>query len=260
MENYADLEAAEAAYAEALKEAGNKAKAQPVIDAIEAIGTVDASAECKAKIDAARAAYEELTYYQKTLVTNYDTLTEAEAQYLIVSTELPFTDVKDDDYFAKAVRWAVSNKVTNGTTETTFSPDAVCTRGQMVTFLWRAAGSPAPAAEACTFTDVKAGEYYYKAVIWAVEKGITNGVSATEFAPNDTVTRGQVATFLYRYAGEPEVNVSMPFSDVASGEYYYKAVLWAVANEITTGVSATEFAPKAGCTRGQIVTFLYRAR
>ena len=260
VENYADLEAAEAAYAEALKEAGNKAKAQPVIDAIEAIGTVDASAECKAKIDAARAAYEELTYYQKTLVTNYDTLTEAEAQYLIVSTELPFTDVKDDDYFAKAVRWAVSNKVTNGTTETTFSPDAVCTRGQMVTFLWRAAGSPAPAAEACAFTDVKAGEYYYKAVIWAVEKGITNGVSATEFAPNDTVTRGQVATFLYRYAGEPEVNVSMPFSDVASGEYYYKAVLWAVANEITTGVSATEFAPKAGCTRGQIVTFLYRAR
>ena len=260
VENYADLEAAEAAYAEALKEAGNKAKAQPVIDAIEAIGTVDASAECKAKIDAARAAYEELTYYQKTLVTNYDTLTEAEAQYLIVSTELPFTDVKDDDYFAKAVRWAVSNKVTNGTTETTFSPDAVCTRGQMVTFLWRAAGSPAPAAEACAFTDVKAGEYYYKAVIWAVEKGITNGVSAMEFAPNDTVTRGQVATFLYRYAGEPEVNVSMPFSDVASGEYYYKAVLWAVANEITTGVSATEFAPKAGCTRGQIVTFLYRAR
>ena len=168
-----------------------------------------------------------------------------------------FTDVAADAYYADAVKWAVEKGITNGLTATTFGPNNSCTRGQMVTFLWRAAGSPA-AAGSSHFTDVVSGEYYCDAVLWAVEKGITNGTSAATFSPNATVNRGQTVTFLYRYAGSPAAAGTSSFTDVAAGAFYADAVKWAVAEEITNGTSSTTFSPASNCTRGQIVTFLYR--
>lgn len=170
---------------------------------------------------------------------------------------ISFDDVSASAYYYDAVKWAVENGVTEGTSTTTFSPDASCTRAQMVTFLWRANGSP-KAAGANPFTDVQAGSYYYDAVLWAVEKGITSGTSATTFAPNATVTRGQTVTFLHRANGSPAVSGNNPFTDVASDAYYAAAVQWAVAEGVTSGTSATTFAPDVACTRAQIVTFLYR--
>lgn len=172
----------------------------------------------------------------------------------------PFVDVKEGAYYYDAVLWAVGQKITSGTSATTFSPDASCTRAQMVTFLWRAAGSPKVENGKNPFADVKADAYYYDAVLWAVEKGVTSGTSATTFSPDATVTRGQTVTFLYRNAGSPEVSGTMPFTDVEADAYYAKAVQWAVQQKITTGTSETTFSPMSDCTRGQIVTFLYRAK
>lgn len=172
----------------------------------------------------------------------------------------PFVDVKEGAYYYDAVLWAVEQKITSGTSATTFSPDASCTRAQMVTFLWRAAGSPKVESGKNPFADVKADAYYYDAVLWAVEKGVTSGTSATTFSPDATVTRGQTVTFLYRNAGSPEVSGTMPFTDVEADAYYAKAVQWAVQQKITTGTSETTFSPMSDCTRGQIVTFLYRAK
>lgn len=172
----------------------------------------------------------------------------------------PFVDVKEGAYYYDAVLWAVEQKITSGTSATTFSPDASCTRAQMVTFLWRAAGSPKVENGKPPFADVKADAYYYDAVLWAVEKGVTSGTSATTFSPDATVTRGQTVTFLYRNAGSPEVSGTMPFTDVEADAYYAKAVQWAVQQKITTGTSETTFSPMSDCTRGQIVTFLYRAK
>ena len=176
------------------------------------------------------------------------------------TAENPFVDVKEGAYYYDAVLWAVEQKITSGTSDTTFSPDASCTRAQMVTFLWRAAGSPKVENGKNPFTDVKADAYYYDAVLWAVEKGVTSGTSATTFSPDATVTRGQTVTFLYRNAGSPEVSGTMPFADVEADAYYAKAVQWAVQQKITTGTSETTFSPMSDCTRGQIVTFLYRAK
>ena len=174
--------------------------------------------------------------------------------------ENPFVDVKESDYFFTPVLWAVQKGITNGISATEFGPNNNCTRGQIVTFLWRACGSPEPTKTDNPFKDVKSTEYYYKAVLWAVEKGITTGMSANTFEPNATCTRGQVATFLWRSQGKPTPEISNnPFKDVKSGEYYYSAVLWAVENGITNGTGADTFSPDASCTRGQIVTFLYRA-
>ena len=176
------------------------------------------------------------------------------------TAENPFVDVKEGAYYYDAVLWAVEQKITSGTSATTFSPDASCTRAQMVTFLWRAAGSPKVENGKNPFTDVKADAYYYDAVLWAVEKGVTSGTSATTFSPDATVTRGQTVTFLYRNAGSPEVSGTMPFTDVEADAYYAKAVQWAVQQKITTGTSESTFSPMSDCTRGQIVTFLYRAK
>ena len=171
----------------------------------------------------------------------------------------PFKDVKESDYFYDAVLWAVAEGVTTGTSSTTFSPNASCTRAQVVTFLHRAAGSPEPASSENPFKDVKESEYYYKAVLWAVEEGVTTGTSSTTFSPNASCTRAQVVTFLHRASGSPEpASSTNPFKDVAQGEYYSDAVLWAVEKGITTGTGDTTFSPNATCTRGQIVTFLYR--
>lgn len=169
----------------------------------------------------------------------------------------PFTDVSASAYYYDAVLWAVENGITGGTTPTTFSPNAACTRAQAVTFLWRAAGSPR-AASSNPFTDVPASAYYYDAVVWAVENGITGGTTPTTFSPNAPCTRAQIVTFLYR-AGGTVTSGSSPFTDVANSAYYYGAVLWAVKNGVTAGTSATTFSPNDPCTRAQIVTFLYRA-
>ena len=169
-----------------------------------------------------------------------------------------FVDVPANAYYADAVEWAVSKGITSGTSTTTFSPNTSCTRAQMVTFLWRAAGSPAPKSTVNPFTDVQSGAYYYDAVLWAVEQGITSGTSATTFAPDATVTRGQTVTFLYRAAGSPAVTGSS-FADVAADAYYADAVAWAVSENVTAGTGNGLFAPDTACTRAQIVTFLYRA-
>ncbi len=169
-----------------------------------------------------------------------------------------FHDVSRFDYFYDAVKWAAENGIASGTGRYTFSPNAVCTRAQTVTFLWRAAGSPLPRYRVCPFTDVQPSDYYYNAVLWAVEQGITTGLNATTFGPDVTVTRGQVATFLYRAASAAKPNTFNPFADVKTTAYNYDAILWAYDNRITTGTSDTTFSPDAYCTRAQIVTFLYR--
>ena len=170
---------------------------------------------------------------------------------------MPFTDMDVNAYYYDAVCWAVMNDITNGVTDTTFGPDFSCTRAQMVTFLWRAAGAPKPATAENPFTDVNAGDYYYDAVLWAVEKGITKGVTDTTFCPNDTVSRAQTVTFLWRYDGA-KITAGNSFTDVDSDAYYADAVEWAMDNGVTTGATGTTFAPNANCTRAQIVTFLYR--
>lgn len=175
------------------------------------------------------------------------------------TTKNPFTDVAQGAYYYDAVQWAVGKKITSGTSATTFTPDGICTRAQTVTFLWRAMGSPKAAGAENPFTDVSKDAYYYDAVLWAVEQGITNGTSAITFSPDATVTRGQTAAFLWRVAKQPQVDqTANPFADVTQDAYYYNAVLWAVAKEITNGTSSTTFSPDQGCTRAQIVTFLWR--
>ena len=168
-----------------------------------------------------------------------------------------FVDVPANAYFADAVKWAVDKGITNGLSDTMFGPYESCTRAQIVTFLWRAAGSPEPKT-ASSFTDVPVSTYYAKAVAWAVENGITNGMTATTFAPNATCTRGQSVTFLYR-ALKGTASGSTNFTDVKSDAFYTDAINWAVANNVTNGTSNTTFSPNADCTRAEIVTFLYRA-
>ena len=168
-----------------------------------------------------------------------------------------FYDVPNDAFFYEAVKWAVKSGVTNGLSDTMFGPYESCTRAQIVTFLWRAAGSPEPKTVS-SFSDVPASAYYAKAVAWAVENGITNGMTETTFAPDATCTRGQSVTFLYR-ALKGTASGSTNFTDVASDAFYADAINWAVANNVTNGTSATTFSPNADCTRAEIVTFLYRA-
>ena len=172
-----------------------------------------------------------------------------------------FTDITPGAYYEKAVAWAVDNGITNGTSDTTFSPNDACNRSQLVTFLWRMAGKPKAQERNNPFTDVKEGTFYYEAVLWAAEQGITTGKTATTFCPDETCTRGQAITFLWRYAGKPAPqNQTRQFTDVAAGSFCDQAVLWAVKNGITNGKSAAIFDPTGKCTRAQAVTFLYRGR
>lgn len=175
------------------------------------------------------------------------------------SGRISFTDVPESAYYYDAVIWAVKTGITVGTSETTFSPDDVCTRAQIVTFLWRAAGSPAPEKAAMPFTDVAADSYYYDAVLWAVENGITAGTSETTFSPDAKCSRAQAVTFLWRAAGCPDIRALNPFSDVTAKDYYYNAVMWAIETGITVGTGSSTFSPNIICTRAQIVTFLYRS-
>jgi len=212
-----------------------------------------------------------VTYVPYGLLTNYtDEVTfaiyggtnDATVVYGVMEVKvgetMKFTDVKTTDYFYEPVVWAVSEGITSGLTATTFGPNATCTRAQVVTFLYRAAGEPVVYGS-LPFTDVKYTDYYYDAVLWAYQNDITTGLTATTFGPNATVTRGQVVTFLHRALGEPYGGSYNPFTDVKSSDYYADAVLWAYKNDVTTGLTATSFGPASGCTRGQIVTFLYRA-
>ncbi len=169
-----------------------------------------------------------------------------------------FDDVKPGAFYFDAVQWAVENGITNGTGKNTFSPNDVCSRYQIVMFLWRAAGQP-EAKAAVSFADVKPGDIFYEAVQWAVERGITKGTSSTSFSPFAPCTRGQIVTFLYRSAGSPKVSGACNFSDVSSGSFCHDAVIWASTEGITNGTSAGRFSPNEGCTRAQVVTFLYRA-
>lgn len=182
-----------------------------------------------------------------------------DASFAALQTAISFRDVKQGDYFYDAVQWAVEKGITAGTSANTFSPNASCTRAQMVTFLWRAAGSPASKSTTNPFKDISSSDYYYDAVLWAVENGITTGTGADTFAPNTTVTRGQTVTFLYRAAGSPMVSDGDGFYDVNKNDYYNGAVLWAAQNGITTGTGDGRFSPGADCTRAQIVTLLFRA-
>ena len=170
-----------------------------------------------------------------------------------------FVDVPEGSYYEEAVDWAVEKGITTGTGNNYFTPDGICTRAQAVTFLWRVAGSPTPKTEAMVFEDVLDGSYYYEAVLWAVENGITVGTSATTFSPELTCSRAHIVTFLWRAANSPSVKTANPFTDVAADAYYIDAVLWAVKHKITVGTTLSTFSPDEGCTRAQIVTFLYRA-
>ena len=184
-----------------------------------------------------------------------------ELKVLFLRENNPFLDVNETQFFYDAVLWASEEGITSGLTADTFGPFAVCNRAQVVTFLWRAAGSPEPTAAEHPFTDVDAGSFYERAVLWAIENGITNGISATEFGPGLACNRAQVVTFLFRArnAQLPEGAVN-PFEDVKEGDFFYAPVLWALENGVTTGSDATHFNPNGQCQRAQVVTFLYRAK
>ena len=170
-----------------------------------------------------------------------------------------FVDVPEGSYYEEAVNWAVEKGITTGTDATHFSPNGICTRAQAVTFLWRAAGSPAAKSAVMPFADVKVGSYYYDAVLWAVENGITKGTSETMFSPDATCSRAQIVTFLWRSQKSPAEGTANPFTDVKASAYYADAVLWAVKEDVTKGTTNTTFSPDANCTRAQIVTFIWRA-
>ena len=182
---------------------------------------------------------------------------EAKKRGELPEDELDFRDVYEDDYFFDAVQWAAENGITGGVGNDRFGPNLDCSRGQTMTFLWRASGEPEPDSFSTDLTDVAAGSYYYEAVLWAMQEGVTTGAGGNRFAPDATVTRGQFVTFLYRLAGASSDGVH-PFADVPAGSYYEKAIAWAFAEGITRGTSGTTFSPDAPCTRAQIITFLYR--
>lgn len=171
----------------------------------------------------------------------------------------PFSDVADGSWYYEPVLWAVENGITNGTSETTFSPGDPCMRAQVVTFLWRSVGCPEPVSADNPFVDVKETDFFYKAVLWAAEEGITTGTDREHFSPYAVCNRAQVVTFLHRTAGRPgTASAEQPFTDVKPSDFYYDAMLWAVGNGITNGMTATTFGPDTNCNRAQIVTFLYR--
>ena len=187
-------------------------------------------------------------------------VTEAHTIEVSFARRSTFVDVRPGSYYEDAVNWAADTGVTTGTDAAHFSPDGVCTRAQAVTFLWRAAGSPAPKSGSMPFTDVPSGAYCYDAVLWAAEQGITRGTSATTFRPGDACTRAQIVTLLWRAEGTPAAGTENPFTDVRTNAFYTNAVLWAVQEGIAKGISATAFRPGDACTRAQIVTFLWRCK
>lgn len=221
-----------------------------------------AAAEMDAKLPGmdADAAKAYATETSAALAKKAHKLTLALYDYAVADGGAFFEDVDGAEYYTPAILWASCGNVVAGVSETSFAPDESCTRAQFVALLWRLAGRPEPGEDVeCSFEDVDADEYYYKAMLWAKEKGIVYGVDDTHFVPNAAVSRAEAVAFLYRYAGKPETEGENPFTDVAAGQYYEKAVVWAVENGIVYGVSDTAFAPSGNCTRGQIAAILYRA-
>ena len=233
-------------------------------------GVFQASGVTRALYKAPQVAIELNVYYWRTSTgADYNISTKQSyafdkgQTYVEISEFLPsgFVDVLPGKYYTDAVSWAVANEITNGTSATTFSPNNACNRGQIVVFLWRMAGKPIAQNRNNPFTDVKEGSFCYEAVLWAAEQGITTGKTATTFCPAETCNRGQIVTFLWRYAGKPAPeNQNRQFTDVAEGSFCDQAVMWAVENQITLGMKADTFAPGNPCTRGHAVTFLYRGR
>lgn len=222
-----------------------------------ALKTLSVSTAAGRKVETAEAGEDRYTFVMPGAKVT------VRASFTKVQAETPagsFADVVPGAYYCDAVRWAVEKGITGGTAAGRFSPDAPCTRAQTVTFLWRAAGSPAPSGKENPFKDVAPGAYYHDAVLWAVEKGITGGTSAETFSPEAVVTRGQTAAFLHRAAGSPAAGSASTFADVPSGAYYAGAVQWAAEQGVTGGTGDGRFSPGAPCTRAQIVTFLYRSR
>ena len=220
--------------------------------------------EGSVKHNGAPASVEDLDAFWESLsfvctVSLFDDTDGIPIELLLRAADGKFIDVEPDAYYALPVDWAVAKGVTNGTGAFTFSPEDPCTRGQVVTFLWRAAGSPKPTSANHPFADITPNDYFYEAVLWAVEQGITNGMDERHFGPDVPCTRAHVVTFLWRAEGKPAAGASNPFADVPAGEYYTDAVLWAVKHEITNGTGEGLFSPDLTCIRGQIVTFLYRA-
>jgi hypothetical protein len=241
---------------EAVAAAGKIDKSKYSEDSVKALEMAVASAEAViAKAKDEDVVWSEIESAEKAIYDAIDAL-EKKPTFL-------FEDVKDPGkFYFDPVYWAfyAEPQITKGTDDTHFGPDNPCTRGHVVTFLWRAAGEPAPKSTQTPFTDLKPGAFYEKAVAWAVEEGITKGLSDTTFGPDATCTRGQIVTFLWRFKGEPAAkSTQTPFTDVNPNGFYLKAVAWAVENGITKGLSDTTFGPDATCTRGQVVTFLYRA-
>ncbi len=244
---------------------------EALLRAIEDAGAVDpekySEASVKALSDAVAAA-EAVSRREDATQDEIDASAEAISKAMEALEPKPvdpfrFDDVKDDaKFYFDPVYWAydADPQITNGVDATHFGPDLPCTRGQVVTFLWRAAGCPAPGNTRTPFTDLKPGAFYEEAVAWAVEESITRGMSDTAFAPDGTCTRGQIVTFLWRFkkSEEPGENAT-PFTDLSAGAFYEKAVAWAVENQITNGMTHNTFVPGGTCTRGQVVTFLYRA-
>ena len=211
---------------------------------------------------ALQASHRYLAAEQTTVtVTSQSAAWAVEGVWTAGDGQSPFTDVDPEAYYYPAVLWAVENGITGGVSDTQFDPDGHCTRAQMVTFLWRAAGQPEPDSLSNPFADVSADAYYYRAVLWAAEQEVTDGVSDTQFDPDGQCSRGQMVTFLWRAAGQPQAGSgSNAFTDVDAGEYYYQPILWAYANDITDGTSDSTFSPAQICSRAQAVTFLHRAR
>jgi len=172
--------------------------------------------------------------------------------------KMPFVDVPKDSYYYDAVEWAVIKGITDGTSDTTFSPNMGCTRAQMVTFLWRANGCPEPKSQNCVFEDVNLNSYYGKALLWAIEEGITDGTSDTTFSPDMVCSRAHMATFLYRMTEGKAVGHDHPFTDVPANEYFANPVQWAFENKVTDGTTDTTYSPHNTCSRAQMVVFLYR--
>jgi len=220
------------------------------------IGTVvTAEFETLADVDAGLRLEMDLQTADGTVVVD---LTEYASVTVEPGGENPFADVPKDSFYYAPVLWAVENGITNGATATTFNPGGDLLRAQVVTMLWRHAGSPVVQIDN-PFTDVKEGDWYYNAVLWAVSEGITNGTSSTTFGPSGVTNRAQVVTFLWRYLDSPEAGAANPFEDVDASAWYGAPVLWAVENGITNGMSATEFGVNTNCNRAHMVTFLYRA-
>jgi len=220
-------------------------------DDYDAVTAAELQAIIDAGIEAINAA--------ETVEAVQEALAAVLAQIDLIAIEMPFVDVPADSFYYDAVKWALKEEITTGTSATTFSPDKTVTRAEAVTFLWRAAGEPEPTTTVNPFVDVAETDFFYKAVLWASENGITDGVDATHFAPLSTANRAQIVTFLWRAMEKPAAEAENPFTDVADDAWYHDAVIWAVENGITSGMTATAFGPDGLCNRAQMVTFLYRA-